>query len=223
MSTVNNYTTGYFLNPARAKYEITDLLRDQVMCLDRGTKVLELGCGDLQVLKAVSKVRPDLELHGVDIGDLPPEIERGDIQFTQADLNDFSPPTNFSLILAIDVLEHLHVPQQLIQRAKSLLVVGGALYVSTPSVTKLFLFGDDNFYSDYTHIRPFNRKGLSRLLEDNGFVIEKLSPRAPNSGRSLPRLIYYLVRGLITMDVNYINAAISMIGGVSVEAVATRL
>jgi len=198
------------------------MLKTHVMDLPRESRILDLCCGDMHVLRRIAEIRPDLELYGVDSGDLPPGTGHGKIKFTKADIKDFVTDTRFQMVLAIDVLEHLPVPQQLVRCARNVLVEGGDLYVCVPSVTKLFLFGDANFYSDYTHVRPFNKKGLSRLLQDNGFQIRDITDTGKRGIRFLPRFFYYLARGIFSVDTNFMNAAIAMMGGIAIEALAKK-
>lgn len=218
----SEYGESYFNNSLRACYEVTDLLRQNIDILPVGSRVLELGCGDLQVLKAILEIRPDLDLHGVDIGDIPTNSVPACIKFTQIDYVLYETDLCFDLVLAIDVLEHLPLPQKMIEKANHLLKSGGKLYVNVPSVTKLFLFGAENFYSDYTHLRPFSSKGLTRMLQDYSFSLLHMETGAKTGPRHLPRFAYYVMRGLLTLDAIYINAAIRLLGGTAIEAVAQK-
>lgn len=218
-----DYGESYFRNDLRARYEMTELLREQVASLAPGSRVLDMGCGDLEVLKALARIRPDIELHGIDIGTIPAECLSEGIRFIQSDFETFDTPVRFELVLAIDILEHLQLPQRLVEKSRRLLRKGGRLYVNVPSVTKLFLFGAENFYSDYTHIRPYSGKGLARMLLDYGFSISRMETGGKTGIVHLPRFAYYLSRGLFTMNITYLNAAVRLIGGTAIEAIATKV
>jgi predicted TPR repeat methyltransferase len=220
---MSDYTAGYFQNPLRARYEASELLKAQISALPRGARVIDLGCGDLALLHEIARMRQDVELHGVDVGDLPAGTPLNGIKYTKADLTDFSTNQRFDLVLAIDVLEHLAMPQRLVNLGWKLLGSGGSIYVSAPSVTKLLLFGDENFYSDYTHIRPFNVKGMARLLADNGFSPLHINVLRAKSSLKHVRFFYYLLRGLVSINPRYINAAIVQIGGAGIEAVGSKV
>jgi 2-polyprenyl-3-methyl-5-hydroxy-6-metoxy-1,4-benzoquinol methylase len=220
---MGQYNQSYFQNTLRAKYSVTPLLRAQVMALPKGARVLELGCGDLQVLKALAPLRPDLKLHGVDVGDVPAEARSDGVHFTRCDIRDFVPDTEYHLALAIDVLEHLPRPDELAVSARKALGADGRFYLSVPSVTKLFLFGDENFFSDYTHVRPFNSKSVARLLSDYGFEVEKVLSGARGGPLVGLRLWYYLARGLLTANTGYLNAAVRLLGGNAIEAVGRKV
>lgn len=211
----------YFLNPARARYAMTELLRGKIESLPKGAKVLELGCGDLQVLQSIRKIRPDIELHGVDSGEIPARDEAGGIHFSRSGIEDYRSEAMFDLVIGIDVLEHMPRPDELVRCANSALVAGGSVYLSAPNVTKLFMFGDANFYSDYTHLRPFCKKSMRRLLEDFGFQIVQARISGARRGTIL-RWFYYLARGVITADADYLNAAITWLGGNGVEVLAAK-
>ena len=211
----------YFLNPARAKYAVTELLRGKIESLPSGARILELGCGDLQVLQSIRKIRPDLELHGVDSGEIVISDQTNAIHFTRSCIEEYRAEATFDLVLGIDVLEHMQRPDELVRCANSALIAGGNIYLSAPNVTKLFMFGDANFYSDYSHVRPFCIKSMKRLVEDFGFQVLEVRISGVRRGAIL-RWFYYLARGVITADVNYLNAAITCLGGNGVEVLAAK-
>lgn len=216
------YNENYFLNEMRSRYVMTDLLRQEILSLAKGSRVLDLGCGDLHLLKTISELRPDLELHGVDVGEIPTKFLTTKITFIKSDFAAYDPACRFDLITAVDILEHLAVPQNLVKKSYDLLREGGGLYLNVPSVTKLFLFGRENFYSDYTHLRPFCAKGLVRMLVDHGLKVSRLETGEIRGFRHLPRFYYYVARGLLTMNTSYLNAAIRLIGGTGIEVKAAR-
>jgi len=198
---------------------MTDGLRAQIMKLPPAAKVIDLGCGDMKLLMEIAQMRPDLQLHGVDIGNLPQNA--GSLRFTNADVTTFAADTEYQLALAIDILEHLPRPELLVNTAWKALGAGGLFYTSVPNVTKLLLFGDANFFSDYSHIRPFNCKSMTRLMHDHGFAVQ--STAAIGHGKkSVLKLGYYLARGLLTQNEAYLNGVIMMIGGNAIETVALK-
>jgi SAM-dependent methyltransferase len=221
---MSTYNESYFLNSARRRYQITDLLESELMSLRTGSRLIELGCGDMEILKAISRMRPDLKLYGADIGELPPDTRQIGVEFIQSDIKDLSLGPEFDFVLCVDVLEHLTSAQDLAKCMRRILADSGRFYISVPSVTNLLLFGDENFYSDYTHVRPFNNKSLGRLLHDNGLRAERIRPIDSKGKGNLNALrnLYYLSRGVITSDSGYINAAIRSIGGTTVESVGVK-
>lgn len=216
---MNTFSAEYFHNPLRARYSMTNELRSLIMQIPAESKVLDLGCGDMKLLLEIAEIRPDLHLHGVDIGDI--NIGSGNIEFTNADVTTFVSDTKYQVVLAIDILEHLPQPERLVRTALDSLVPGGKFYTTVPSVTKLLMFGDDNFFSDYSHIRPFSCKSMVRLLTDHGF--EVISSVAVGQGQlTFLKRGYYLARGLLTSNPSYINGFIRMIGGTAIETIAKK-
>lgn len=218
---MTSYPTEYFENPLRVRHTITALLRNTITQLPNVGRVLDLGCGDLGVLRQIAQLRPDLRLHGLDVGEVPLGKTAPNIEFTRGDVTTFSTETKYDLVIAIDVLEHLARPEQLIHTAGKALRTQGEIYVNAPSVTKLLLLGDENFFSDYSHVRPFSVKSMTRLLHDHGFQASKISVQACEA--STPRLLYHLARGIMTRDPRYLNGVIKMIGGVAVEGTAMKV
>lgn len=84
----------------------------------------------------------------------------------------------FDYVVALEVIEHLYFPGQLIRTAYNLLNAGGHLILSTPyhgywKVLLLAISGkmDRHFDSlhDHGHIKFWSRQTLSSLLASNGF------------------------------------------------------
>jgi predicted TPR repeat methyltransferase len=217
---INNQN--YLRNTLRLRYNMNDFLRQQVEKIPPNGRVLDMGCGDLDIVKQIQAMRPDLRLEGIDIRELPAESRTEKIGFTRIGVGEYAPGYEFDFILAIAVLEHLPQPETLLIQAHKLLKPGGRLFINVPSVTQLFLLGDQNFYSDYTHIRPFSGRGMKRILLDFGFEIEVLDTQANTGIRHVPKFIYRLCRGVFRGDPIYINSALLHIGGGCVEAVGRK-
>jgi SAM-dependent methyltransferase len=213
----------YLRNPLRMRFNMNHFLRQQISSLPQNASVLDIGCGDGHILKQICSLRPDLKLEGIDIREIPAEAMDARIAFTRCGIEEFQPRCSFECVLAIAVLEHLPRPEMLMMQAHRFLRPGGRLYLNAPSVSQLLLFGDQNFYSDYTHIRPFNARGLKRLCLDFGFEVVALDTQATTGFKCVPRLVYRLCRGVLTGDLAYINSAILYIGGGCVEIVGRRV
>ena len=72
------------------------------------------------------------------------------------------------------VLEHIDDPFLFVSRMHELTKNGRFIYIEVPSFKTLFLPGESNFYGDYTHVRPYSKKSLRRLLNDTGFDVVKM-------------------------------------------------
>ncbi|HRD98354.1 MAG TPA: methyltransferase domain-containing protein, partial [Rubrivivax sp.] len=91
----------------------------------------------------------------------------------------------YDYIVCADVLEHLRQPELVLQACRSLLRPGGHLLVSIPNVsyagmTVSLMHGDWNYGTegllDRTHLRFFTRRSFTRLLQAEGWRVERVEP-----------------------------------------------
>ncbi|HEY7374386.1 MAG TPA: class I SAM-dependent methyltransferase [Polyangia bacterium] len=87
----------------------------------------------------------------------------------------------FDLVRMKEVIEHVEEPLRLVREAGRVLRPGGLLLAHTPTPYSQF-YPVGNFWDDYTHVRPFSRTGLRRLIADAG--LELVSIDAYVSGRN---------------------------------------
>ena len=94
-------------------------------------------------------------------------------------------PASFDLVLAIDVLEHLAAPQEVLQRLVGLLKPGGLLVACIPNVAHVWVFANllaqtwpqkDSGIFDRTHLRFFARRDMVALLEGAGLEVTAVRP-----------------------------------------------
>ena len=87
---------------------------------------------------------------------------------------------SFDKILLQDVLEHLRVPERLLQDCRDLLKPHGQMLISVPNIANItvrisLLLGRFEYTQrgilDKTHVRFFTRRTARRLLEENGYEI----------------------------------------------------
>ena len=85
------------------------------------------------------------------------------------------PAQSFDLVLASHLIEHLNDPAALIREAHRILASSGRLLVTTPNIAgfQARLFRKRWRSAIFDHLYLFSQKTLSRLLRENGFVIEK--------------------------------------------------
>lgn len=150
---------------------------------------LDIGCGSggtLQLLKESIK-NDKLELWGIEyfvkafenakkIGD----ENRVFLGSGEDNLNNL-PNNYFDVILCLDVLEHMPYPEQFLKDIKIKLKENGVLISSLPNVrywTNLFnlIFKKDWKYInagilDYTHLRFFTKKSISRMYNNLDYKI----------------------------------------------------
>jgi SAM-dependent methyltransferase len=82
----------------------------------------------------------------------------------------FAPPfkeASFDVVRLKEVIEHVADPRALVAASMLLLRPGGYFIAHVPSPYSQW-YPVGNFWDDYTHVRPFSRQGLRRLMEDSG-------------------------------------------------------
>ncbi len=98
-------------------------------------RVLELGCGGGQYLRALRRRRPELEIHGID---LSPEAVReaggiAGVTCCAADAADLPfDAGSFAAVIGFDILEHVADPARVLSEASRVLAPGGILHLYVP-------------------------------------------------------------------------------------------
>ncbi len=98
-------------------------------------RVLELGCGGGQYLRALQRRRPDLRLYAVDKD--PAAIQTvsriAGLECRLADVADLPyPDGHFSAVLGFDILEHVEDPDRVLRECARVLATGGRLHLYVP-------------------------------------------------------------------------------------------
>ncbi len=164
------------------------LLPELAAVLKPNHKLIELGCGQGQVLRHVAetKLLPRKNICGIDqsraaIDFVQSQIPGGD--FRVGDLHELNlQPASFNFCLLMETIEHLTEPVPVLKRINELLASDGVLYLSFPNFLHapwlaarllseklnkpnwLNLQPVDNIYTVFT---------VTRLLRDAGFQFEK--------------------------------------------------
>jgi len=175
--------------------------------------ILDVGCGDALFF-------PELQRFG-DVQGVEPvaSIIRPDNPYRQRIYigpfdERFQPRKRYSLILMLDVLEHMDEPLKALRHAVQLLEPGGALVISVPAFR--FLWTKHDELND--HRTRYSRASFCRLAEKAGMNIQmaryafhwlvpvklamRLKERLLDSGPSIPtvppdvlnRLLYWISR-----------------------------
>ena len=142
---------------AREEFVVGSLRRCRIR---PGGSVLDVGCGDglffdrLGEFGTVEGVEPD--------GQLVTEEgrRRGQIHPCPFD-ESFRPGKTYSLIVMLDVLEHLPDPVGAVRHALSLLERGGTLFVTVPAFPVLWTAHDDH----NCHYVRFTKESLVRVTQ----------------------------------------------------------
>ncbi|GAV19890.1 bifunctional 3-demethylubiquinone-9 3-methyltransferase/ 2-octaprenyl-6-hydroxy phenol methylase [Mariprofundus micogutta] len=86
-------------------------------------------------------------------------------------------PNSLSVILMSQILEHVFDVNQWIEKAHTSLVHDGILAIALPNYSSIFrklLQENDPFICPPEHLNFFSPMSLTRLLENHGFVVEKI-------------------------------------------------
>lgn len=144
-------------------------------------RLLDLGCGNGSLSHVVAQ--QGWQVIGVDNSPKGINIAQSsfpDCQFICGDIYDLpflSMVHSFDLVLAVEVIEHLYYPKELVRAAKKCLKPNGRLILTTPyhgylKNLILAITGKlDNHFTvlwDNGHIKFFSVKTLTQLLKNEG-------------------------------------------------------
>lgn len=145
------------------------------------TKVLEVGVGNGWVSNTLH--RGGKEVSVIDIS--PPCLKALDpgihAVYGNIERMDALPyeEKSFDVILLLAVIEHLTEPQKVLQLLHRYLKPGGKIILSTPNINwfpfrLFFLLGrcPEDFHTT-NHVHFWNLRRFRKLLEDNGFKVQK--------------------------------------------------
>ena len=127
----------------------------------RFKRLLDLGAGDGTFSKAFKEVDSELvtsrlDCDGCDGINKTCDFESGEFPY---------PENFFDFIFCKSVIEHIKNTDHFLSEIYRVLAPKGTLVMLTPS----WEYNYRHFFDDYTHIKPFNRKGLQDSLEINNF------------------------------------------------------
>ena len=141
------------------------------------TKVLDVGCGRANLLKAFKSLGCDC--YGVERTDFPSDDELDGISIYKQDINDIPFEENeFDIVVIWHVLEHLVDPVTTLKRIQKILKPDGSLIIAVPNYGGLQsrLFGKHWFHLDLPrHTYHFTESSLKNITNKNGLTIESIS------------------------------------------------
>jgi 2-polyprenyl-3-methyl-5-hydroxy-6-metoxy-1,4-benzoquinol methylase len=152
-------------------------------------RVLELGCAAGMFGKVLKERHPGTHVTGIEAGRAAAEkaatrIDRvicARIEEVDFGANGIGPGT-FDLVIAGDILEHLHNPWSVLARLRPLIAPGGRVVASIPNVRNLtvisalvlngrFQYAERGLL-DITHLRFFTFNEIRAMLEQTGYELE---------------------------------------------------
>jgi O-antigen biosynthesis protein len=176
-------------------------------------KVLEFGCGKGFVSEQMQK-----KFNQITAVEIDPASAKNAEKFCNriivGDIEeiDFSKlGKEFDVAVFGDVLEHLKKPEKTLQKTRKLLKKRGGIVVSVPNIANWkirmkLLTGKfdytDNGILDKTHLRFFTLKNIKKIIEENGFEIEKVSsvPSAPVPTKALKKAMAKIFPGVFSFQ-----------------------
>lgn len=192
-------------------------------------KGLDFGAGYGGMYELLSEYCENVYGFEPDVGARVKAAERGYVSTysTQEDIL----ANSYDLVGLFDVVEHIEDDMHFISTQRDLLTDNGLLVITVPAFQFLWSKHD----VEHHHFRRYSRKSLRKLLEDNGFKVERISywnmslflPAASVrllglSGKgslSLPPLLDKILYGLVMIEVQFMRF-ISLPFGTGIVAVA---
>ena len=183
---------------------------------DEYSRILEIGCceGNFRQLCG----RP-CEYWGVEPFENAAEIAKTKLDKVlvgfYSEIEEQIPDSYFDLVIANDVIEHIEQPWNFLKSLKKKMTKNASLVLSIPNVRyygnlrELLRRKDweykDSGILDITHLRFFTEKSIIRLLNENGFEIEKMQGINPVTirRRNLPK--YWLVKFILGKDIEFLQ------------------
>jgi 2-polyprenyl-3-methyl-5-hydroxy-6-metoxy-1,4-benzoquinol methylase len=156
----------------------------KIIGVQKELRILEFGCGNGHFCNVLSTTGHNVV--GVDVSETGIEHARKNfpgIQFIQSDIctlltKPVLAEESFDVVVAIEIIEHLWYPREIMRAAKKYLKPDGQFIISTPYhgylknlAISLFNKWDRHFSVEWDigHVKFFSVKTLKRVLEDEAF------------------------------------------------------
>lgn len=156
--------------------------------------VLELGCGCGATLSRIKYLYPNAKVYGVELNEEAVKYSTYMGKIIAGNIETMELPYEsemFDYILFGDVLEHLHDPQQMLQRIKRFLKKDGTVISSIPNIMNIsvvvhLLEGNFTYHDsgllDRTHIHFFTKKEMEKMFEECGYEITGIGATCGREG-----------------------------------------
>ncbi len=140
-------------------------------------KILDIGCGAGFVMSAIDDNK--WEKFGLEVSRKAAETAKKYIPNIHIGVieTDTYPEEFFDLVYSNHVIEHVLDPIDFIRKINKIMKTHGHLIIATPNFDSgaARRFGENfRLLHDKTHISLFSDFSLKQLLEDNGFIVDKI-------------------------------------------------
>lgn len=156
------------------KYDFPKAFSELIKTLSSNSRVLDIGIGGGTITKYCHHLNGNVHYYGIDLvkSDYLPKFAK----FKRCSADKIAFPSDyFNVIICSQLLEHVLYPQKTIAEIKRVLKRKGIGIIAVPYYRTLFLpDGLSNFYCDYTHVRPFTKYSLRKLLTDYNVKVKYL-------------------------------------------------
>lgn len=135
---------------------------------------LEIGCGTGYVLSGIQKLYPSLTLSGSEIfvNGLEFTSQRlNNVELFQMDARKMPFDSEFDIIGAFDVIEHIPEDELVLSEAFRSLNPGGGILITVPQHPFMWSITDE--YA--CHVRRYTAEELRRKVERAGFKVERMT------------------------------------------------
>ena len=152
---------------------ISSLTRKLTSGLKPGYRVLEVGCGTGNVLRALRQTCPDGRVVGLELwfDGLRFAQQRSNGPLVQGDVRHCPFGKPFDLIGMFDVLEHIPQERDTLIALREALAPGGRLMLTVPAHQYLWSYFDEAAH----HCRRYSSQEIRARLNEAGFEVEFLS------------------------------------------------
>ncbi len=172
----------YYKNDYRVQYTTTNLDSYQNLILKkakaellskyikRDGKVLEIGCANGVLLAEIKKIRPDLELFGIEpTVELAKKAKNKKIKIFEGIFEDYPlVEKKFDFIILDHVFEHFENPLSILKKIHYFLKDTGIVFIEVPNILRPYGDLDYNFFQ-HVHLHSFSEKTLEQIVNLSGF------------------------------------------------------
>jgi SAM-dependent methyltransferase len=149
--------------------------RDVTRHFAPGAKLLDIGCGTGWLAEHFA------DYTGIDGS--PEAVAAAHEKGRAVQQGDVDQPlpfedASFDAVVLKDLLEHVADPVAVVCEVHRVLRPGGRVFASSPDAQRWV-------WDDYTHRRPFTRKGFRLLFADQGFAVEHVGYESVMPGTSI--------------------------------------